>query len=477
MLSGDSLSSSPPQCRYHYFGFCNTKESMCHHGRHLEITCEHGPACGDTYCRQVKRHPKYCRYYITGGFCSLGTKCRYTHINFINQIKVLKSEVENLKACIEKNDISEKPGKPKSKNPNPEHACPTCPKICLSSSGLKRHIQTKHIGEGLLQNSVTPKPEGVIKSKEENDARSQVQEESPKQSQSPNESQIQNSSSQDCPLGSPVSWRRNRKKELAFIIAEKLKSFYSKNPEDEDVNHPRKKFVFDIRTRKKFIYDNEERGIFSFTPDGGLAHTVFYNEFCGDIPSSQLGETTMDSYNTLQFSNVEKIRSLDEEHEGEQQDPHQDLDQDPGQDPDQGDQGADYGHHEDPGDQHHEPGHQHPDVQGPHGQLRRGQHPRQQEADDGQHQENSDHYHSDNSDQELDGQHQDSHPDDQELDEQHPDDQEEPDEQQEGDYEDAVSSSHSSLHTQDTEYNSQSDDEYCSNQLLNEINNYFNTRG
>lgn len=115
------------------------------------------------------------------------------------------------------------------------------------------------------------------------------------------------------------------KAELALIIEQKLKSFYSKNNEDEEEEedaNPRRKYLVDIRTQKKYIYNNEERGIFRFTSDGGLAFTIFYSEFFGKIPSSQLGLQTMDSNNRIQYSNVEQIRSLDEEEADQHQGNH-----------------------------------------------------------------------------------------------------------------------------------------------------------
>ena len=230
-------------------------------------------------------------------------------MSFASEISHLKSQLEGLQTWIQQN-IKQDSSKPKSKSLSPEHPCQACPKICLSSSGLKRHIQTKHIGDGILQNSANSKPEESMKSKEVCDERSQVQEESPKQSQSPNESLIQNSTSQECPLSSPVNWRRNRKKELALIIKEKLKSFYSKSPESEECDeNPRKKYIIDLRTRKKYIYNNLERGVFRFTPGGGLGHTVFFNEFSDDIPLSELGIETLDHFNQPQYSNLQQIRS------------------------------------------------------------------------------------------------------------------------------------------------------------------------
>ena len=196
------------------------------------------------------------------------------------------------------------------------------------------------------------------------------------------------------------------------MIEEKLKSFYSKNNEDEEEEedaNPRRKYLVDIRTQKKYIYNNEERGIFRFTSDGGLAFTIFYSEFFGKIPSSQLGLQTMDSNNRIQYSNVEQIRSLDEEEADQHQGNHgpglHDALRDQLQgDNLQGDQGGDHGPkdeldgyqqdgQEDPGGQHHEQENSDGDSD-------------IQDQDytmsyKGQHQEDLDHYYSDNSDQDM----------------------------------------------------------------------------
>ena len=209
--------------------------------------------------------------------------------------------------------------KPKSQVQGPEYPCPSCPKICKSPSGLKRHTQTRHLEVPKIED---PSP----KSKE------QVQKESNEQSQITvgpgpeldNSPSIPPEDSEfECSLDNPSNWSKKRKKkELALIIEQKLKSYYSKqNDEEEERNvNPHKKYIFDLTTGKKYIYDNEERAIFRFTSGGGLGQTVFYNEFSGDIPSSQLGEITMDSNNRIQYSNVQQIKSFEEEHEDQEDD-------------------------------------------------------------------------------------------------------------------------------------------------------------
>ncbi len=419
--SNDSLQL----CKFHYHGYCRGKNNCQNH--HLEVTCLDGPSCQDNYCREVKRHPHYCRYFSASGFCKLDKKCSYTHTNFANEISHLKSQLEDLKVWIQQN-MKENTSKPKSQVPGPEFPCSSCSKICKSQSGLKRHIQIRHVEKEVskVRDPVLDDPE-------------QVQEELNKQFQTTdnniNKPELDNSPSSpdsgyECILDNPTNWRKNRKKkELAFIIEEKLKSLYSKNNEDEEEEedaNPRRKYIVDLRTKKKYIYNNEERGIFRFTSNGDLAFTVFYNKFCDEIPSSQLGLQTMDSNNRVQYSNVEQIRSLDEEEQGDQEEVHgfqDELDADHQQshqgadhDSDQGtdhedDQGvvhvADQGHQytdesgsEDPypgqeeadygqdtcsqnQDQHHGPGHQHQ----LHGRHQHGQHAAQQAANDSQHQD------------------------------------------------------------------------------------------
>ena len=211
--------------------------------------------------------------------------------------------------------MKENTSKPKSQVPGPEFPCSSCSKICKSQSGLKRHIQIRHV-----EKEVSKVRDPVL------DDPKQVQEELNKQLQTTdnniNKPELDNSPSSpdsgyECILDNPTNWCKSRKKkELAFMIEEKLKSFYSKNNEDEEEEedaNPRRKYIVDLRTKKKYIYNNEERGIFRFTSNGDLAFTVFYNKFCGEIPSSQLGLQTMDSNNRVQYSNVEQIRSLNEE--------------------------------------------------------------------------------------------------------------------------------------------------------------------
>ena len=330
MTSGDESSfPSSSQCRHHYFGFCKTKESICPQGEHLDLTCQLGPACNEFYCKQTRRHPRYCKFYISGGFCSHGKKCKYTHVNFLNLIQELKAEVQNLKHA--QRESLERIGKPKAKSqtplqPSPTYPCTVCSKICLSTSGLKRHIQIKHAQEELLQNLVKSKPDGSTEPKEE------INDEQNEESQITAELDINASqacspsipdSKYECSLDNPENWRKNRKKkELAFMIQEKLKSYYSRineddSEEEEDIN-PRQKYVIDLRTQKKYIYDNLEPGIFTFTSNGDLSHTIFYNQFYDEIPSSELGLQTMDAQNRLQFSNVKQVRSYEEKDQEDQ---------------------------------------------------------------------------------------------------------------------------------------------------------------
>ena len=133
--------SSLQLCKYHYHGYCRAK-SDCPL-QHLELTCLVGPSCQDNYCRKVKRHPNYCRYFSASGFCNLDKKCSYTHMSFASEISHLKSQLEGLQTWIQQN-IKQDSSKLKSKGLNPEHPCPACPKICLSSSGLKTYPDQTH---------------------------------------------------------------------------------------------------------------------------------------------------------------------------------------------------------------------------------------------------------------------------------------------------------------------------------------------
>ena len=316
MTIGNGSLSPSQLCKYHYSGYCKSK-SECPN-QHLELTCLQGPSCKDNYCRKVKRHPNFCRHYLASGFCKLEKECSYTHKSFVTEISDLKLQLDDLKNWIQLN-MKQNTSKPKSQVQGPEYPCPSCPKICKSPSGLKRHTQTRHLEVPKIED---PSP----KSKE------QVQKESNEQSQITvgpgpeldNSPSIPPEDSEfECSLDNPSNWSKKRKKkELALIIEQKLKSYYSKqNDEEEERNvNPHKKYIFDLTTGKKYIYDNEERAIFRFTSGGGLGQTVFYNEFSGDIPSSQLGEITMDSNNRIQYSNVQQIKSFEEEHEDQEDD-------------------------------------------------------------------------------------------------------------------------------------------------------------
>ena len=365
MTTGDkSLSPSASQCRHHYFGFCKTKEKTCPHGEHLDLTCQQGPACGDTYCKQVKRHPRYCKFYTSGGFCSHGKNCSYIHVNFLNLIQELKSEVDNLKNV--QRESSERTGKPKVKSqnplqPSPGYPCKACPKICLSSSGLKRHIQIKHAGVELLQKPVKPKPDGSMESKEDDEPKKESQVPIPKS-----------------------------KAELALIIEQKLRSAYSKPPETELDENPRRKYVIDLTTNKKYVYDNLQRGEFAFREEGGLSFTIFFSEYYGSIPQAELGLPTADfDYNNkIYYSNVEYLESLPQEAD-------QDADHDGVQDADHEDepdneQEADDGHDT---SQESSQDHSHEDFD-----IQDQDHTINYRD---QHQEDPDHYFSDNSDQDI----------------------------------------------------------------------------
>ena len=369
VTSGDESSfPSSSQCRHHYLGYCKTKENICPQGEHLELTCQLGPACTDLYCKQIRRHPRYCKFYISGGFCSHGRKCRYTHINFLNLIQELKAEVKDLKHA--QKESLERMGKPKAKTQttvqsSPGYPCTVCSKICLSTSGLKRHIQIKHAQEELLQNPVKSKPDESKEPKEE------TVDEQNKESQITAELDINVSqacspsipdSKYECVLDNPLNWRKTRtanKKQIALMVEEKLQSYYSKinedSSEEEDIN-PRQKYIFDLRTKKKYIYDNQEPAIFTFTSNGDLSQTVFYNQFYDKIPSSELGMETMDSQNRIQFSNVKQVRSYDED-EGDQE-ADDCLPNDHLQGDLQGDQGGHLGS-QDKLDEHHQEAHHH----------------------------------------------------------------------------------------------------------------------
>ena len=285
------------------------------------------------------------------GSCKLDKKCSYTHTSFASEISDLKLQLEDLRNWIQQN-MKQSTSKPKSQVQGSEYPCTSCSKICKSPSGLKRHIQTRHLEVPKIEDP-SPKPKEQVQMEPSEQSQTKVVGPGPELDNSPS---IPEESEFECSLDNPANWRKKRKKrELALIIEEKLKSYYSKQNEEEeehDVN-PHKKFIVDLRTRKKYIYDNEERAIFRFTSNGALGHTVFYNKFFGDIPSSQLGEITMDSNNRIQYSNVQQIRSFEEEHEGElQSTDNEDQEEDHGI---QNELDTDQQHdHQDPGD----PGHQ-----------------------------------------------------------------------------------------------------------------------
>ena len=175
------------------------------------------------------------------------------------------------------------------------------------------------------------------------------------------------------------------KAELALIIEQKLNSFYSKPPETELDENPRRKYVIDLTTNKKYVYDNLKRGEFAFTDDGGLSLTVFYSELSGNIPQAELGTPTadFDYHNRLHYSNVEYLRSETDQQQGGLHDCPDDLGVDHGL---QGVQGPSLP--DDTGDQHQG------DQQGD-----QGEHPGAQHHDQGQYQEDSDN--SNNTDQDT----------------------------------------------------------------------------
>ena len=442
-----SSNDSSQLCKFHYHGYCRGKNNCQNH--HLELTCLDGPSCQDSYCREVKRHPNFCRYFSASGFCKLDKKCSYTHKSFANEISHLKSQLEDLKVWIQQN-MKENTSKPKSQVPGPEFPCSSCSKICKSQSGLKRHIQTRHV-----EKEVSKVRDPVL------DDPKQVQEELNKQLQTTdnniNKPELDNSPSSpdsgyECILDNPTNWRKNRKKkELAFMIEEKLKSFYSKNNEDEEEEedaNPRRKYIVDLRTKKKYIYNNEERGIFRFTSNGDLAFTVFYNKFCGEIPSSQLGLQTMDSNNRVQYSNVEQIRSLDEEEQGDQEEVHGFQDE------------LDADHEDDQGVAHvADQGHQYTDESGS-----EDPYPGQQEADYGQDtcSQNQDQHHEPGHQHQLHGQHQLS---------QHPDQRRAYDSHDHDQYQDSDNSNSSYQDTMNSDKDEYSDDD----EIINEIENYFSS--
>ena len=472
MTIGNGSLSPSQLCKYHYSGYCKSK-SECPN-QHLELTCLQGPSCKDNYCRKVKRHPNFCRHYLASGFCKLEKECSYTHKSFVTEISDLKLQLDDLKNWIQLN-MKQNTSKPKSQVQGPEYPCPSCPKICKSPSGLKRHTQTRHLEVPKIED---PSP----KSKE------QVQKESNEQSQITvgpgpeldNSPSIPPEDSEfECSLDNPANWSKKRKKkELALIIEEKLKSHYLKqnaeDKEDYDEN-PHKKYIFDIRTRKKYIYDHQERGIFRFTSQGGLAFTIFYNQLDHDIPSAEMGDTTIDANNRIQFSNVEQIESLDEEDENDQQGPGNE-DQGGEYQP-HGGQGADYGHHEhqghkgpdEPGSDDPYPGHQQADdIQDTSGQdqlvvtsqdcsqkdfdIQNQQHTHQEDSD-------PDQYHSDNSD--IQDQDPTAHMG-----------------YRDQGQEDSDNSTHGQHSDQDisSQYTDNKDDKYSDDEILNEIENYFSTK-
>ena len=108
--------SSSQLCKFHYHGYCRRKNNCLNH--HLELTCLDGPSCQDNYCRKVKRHPNYCRYFSASGSCKLDKKCSYTHTSFASEISNLKSQLDDLKDWIQQN-IKQNISKPKSQVPGP----------------------------------------------------------------------------------------------------------------------------------------------------------------------------------------------------------------------------------------------------------------------------------------------------------------------------------------------------------------------
>ena len=212
--------------------------------------------------------------------CKLDKKCSYTHISFAGEISNLKSELMDLKNLIQQN-MKQSTSKPKSHVPGPEFPCSSCSKICKSLSGLKRHIQTRHIEKEV------PKIDPVL--------------------EEPN--QIQKEPNKETQIPSPKS-----KEELALFVEQKLRSADSKPPEVEVDDNPRKKYIIDLTTNKKYVYENLQRGEFAFTEDG-LSFTIFYSEYDGNIPPAELGFPTADlEYsNKIFYSNVEYLRSIPQE--------------------------------------------------------------------------------------------------------------------------------------------------------------------
>ena len=282
----------------------------------MGLTCLQGPACGDTYCRQIRRHPRYCKFYISGGVCSHGKKCSYTHVNFLNLIQELKSEVDNLKDAHRHS--SEKTSKPKTKSqtpvqPSPEYPCTNCPKICLSSSGLKRHIKIKHAGEELLQNPVKSKPESKEETFEEPIKESQIPVKSKHDETMESKKEIIEETKEESQNPNPMS-----KAELALFVEQALRSAESKPPEVELDDNPRRKYLLDQTTNKIYIYDNLQRGEYLFTEDGGVSFTIFYSEFYGNIPQAELGLPSVNSEysrysNKVYYGNIEYLRSFPQE--------------------------------------------------------------------------------------------------------------------------------------------------------------------
>ena len=94
-------SKSSPPCYHHYNGFCRRAKSIsCPLGQHLQITCSLGPMCMDDYCREVKRHPRLCKYYLLQGFCKMKEKCQYFHYNIISNIQQLVTQNQQLRDSI-----------------------------------------------------------------------------------------------------------------------------------------------------------------------------------------------------------------------------------------------------------------------------------------------------------------------------------------------------------------------------------------
>ena len=250
--------------------------------------------------------------------CKLDKKCSYTHISFAGEISNLKSELMDLKNLIQQK-MKQSTSKPKSHVPGPEFPCSSCSKICKSLSGLKRHIQTRHIEKEV------PKIDPVL--------------------EEPN--QIQKEPNKETQIPSPKS-----KEELALFVEQKLRSADSKPPEVEVDDNPRKKYIIDLTTNKKYVYENLQRGEFGFTEDG-LSFTIFYSEYDGNIPPAELGFPTADlEYsNKIFYSNVEYLRSIPQETDHDLPDDQGDL---------QNDQGGHLGP-QDKLDEHHQQDDQEPD--------------------------------------------------------------------------------------------------------------------